>query len=111
MRFIDDNQIPACGDQVTDTFLVVPFESFPAPASASFDRFDGIDRANHLIEPSPNVVITNEMPIGREVAGREKLKLLVEMGPHFLDPLCDKPSGSHDQHPCDQASQLEFSND
>ena len=96
MRLVHDYQVPPSGNQVTESFLVVAVQSLSCPTSTAFKRLDRINRANDLIELSPDIVVSHQVPDGREITGREKLELLVEVGPHFLDPLDNKPLWSDD---------------
>ncbi len=109
--FVADNQVPTGVDQVAEPFLVVRFQLLTGPAPASFDRLDGIDRADDLIELPPDVLSAGEVPPGRELARRQEPELLAEVGLHLLHPLRHESLGGDDQHPLHQPSQLQFPED
>ena len=105
---VADDQVPAGGDEVAQALLVVGFELLSGPAPTPLHRLDGVDGADDLIEVPPDVLGAGQVAPEGELAGRQELELLVEVGPHLLDPLRDQPLRCDDQDSLDQSPELEF---
>ena len=69
MCLIYDDQIPSAVDDGIDSFLIVLFNLFLAPAGVFFNRLDRIHWGNHLIELTIHIIIirqaANRIIIGR----------------------------------------------
>lgn len=85
MCFVNDDQVPSGSDQIADAFLIVSLDAFPAPATTFLQRLDGIGRADNLIEPMPDVVVADQMAVGREVARRKQLASATKQLPFFSE--------------------------
>jgi hypothetical protein len=112
--FVDDDQIPAGGDQVLEPLSVVAGELVLAPAPAQVDRLHRVERAYCLIAHPPEVRIwvgRTCLPQSREAFGQDKTEVLVEMGFHFRLPLQHQPSRRDDEHAFHQTADLQFSDD
>jgi hypothetical protein len=108
---ITDDQIPTGVDEVSKAFLVVRFQLFLRPSSPLFHRFDGINRADHLIELPPDVIGPRKVAPQRELTRGEEAKLLVEVCPHFLDLLGNETLRRNHQHSLHQPTEFQFPED
>ena len=114
MGLVDDDQIPAGVDQVVEALAVVASHLLRAPAAAGVHRLDGIEGADHLVVLFPEVLLggnAQQLPPGREVAGLNEMKGLVEVGVELTDPLADQTRRGHHENPLGQTTHLELTND
>lgn len=114
MGLIDHDQIPARVDQIVEALAVVAGYLLRAPATAGLHRLDGIEGADHLVVPLPEVLFwanAQQLPPGGEVAGLHEVEGLVEVGVELTDPLADQTSRGDHQKALGQAANLELAND
>ena len=128
VRFVHDDQVPAGGNKILESFAVVLTHLGSGPATALVQGLDRIHRHDHLWKHGPRVAghglrvfLTRDSGLGTrdcrnaakrfDIIRQDKLKTFVEVGLHFGHPLAHQSLRGDDERPLDQASELKFPHD
>ena len=125
VRFIDDDEVPAGGDQVLKPFPVVLAQLCGGPATTFIQGLDRIHRHDHLREHLPGIggeslrVLIALLAVSRagcrgdpfqslDVFREHELEGFAEVEEHLADPLAHESFRGDDQCPFDQTAELKL---
>ena len=111
VRFVHDDQIPAGGDQVLESFAVIFDYLSLRPPAAFVHRFNGIHGADDLIMAPPDVFFSGDTTVGREITWDKRPEIFFKMRLHFGHPLHNQTLGRDDQCASDQTAEFELPHD